>query len=360
MVKRIKILFTTSNFDTAGSGKVIYDLVTGLDKTKFEIEIACNHNRGNFFKTIEALGLPIHLVETRTSYRPHITLFSRIRTISHFFKLREYDIIHSWYWSNDWTEAVAARLAGAKWIFTKKAMGFESKHWKIKSYLANYIITVNEEMRKYFPNKTNQKLIPFGLDTSYYDSSRFLFDINEKKFKIITVANLVPLKGIEYLIYAVKAINKNNIELEILGNNSSSYGIKMKNLVKALHLEKQIVFSGKRADVRPHLAKSDLYVIPTHTKGEGMPMALVEAMSMGIPVIGSKISGINYVLKDFEQLLFEPSNVEDLKNLIIKVGKLSIMERKKLGQQLRQYCIENFSMNQFIKSYEMVYINLMN
>ena len=39
MAKRIKILFTIPNFDTAGSGKVVYDLVNGLDKEIFEPEI---------------------------------------------------------------------------------------------------------------------------------------------------------------------------------------------------------------------------------------------------------------------------------------------------------------------------------
>ena len=61
MNKRIKVLFTISNFNTAGSGKVVYDLVNGLDKKKFDIHIACGDNKGVFFKEAEALGLPIHI-----------------------------------------------------------------------------------------------------------------------------------------------------------------------------------------------------------------------------------------------------------------------------------------------------------
>ena len=122
MDKRIKILYTIPNFDTAGSTRVVYNLINGLDKTKFEIEIACQHNKGAFFMEVEALGFPIHIMETTTSYRPYFSLFSRLRPIVRFFKKNEYDIIHSWHWSSDWTEALAARLAGVKWIYTKKAM----------------------------------------------------------------------------------------------------------------------------------------------------------------------------------------------------------------------------------------------
>lgn len=54
--KRIKILYTIPNFDTAGSGRVLYDLAKGLDPNKFDISIACRHNRGSFFKEIDSLG----------------------------------------------------------------------------------------------------------------------------------------------------------------------------------------------------------------------------------------------------------------------------------------------------------------
>lgn len=46
--QKIKILYTTPNFDTAGSGKVLYDLAKGLDTAKFEVDIACKNNRGSF------------------------------------------------------------------------------------------------------------------------------------------------------------------------------------------------------------------------------------------------------------------------------------------------------------------------
>src|SRR5690554_4433857 len=109
-MSKIKILYTIPNFDTAGSGKVVYDLVRGLDKSKFEVEIACQHDRGEFFKEVEALGVPIHFLETTVEYRPYISLLPRLRPIIKFFKQNEYDIIHSWHWSSDWTEVLAARL----------------------------------------------------------------------------------------------------------------------------------------------------------------------------------------------------------------------------------------------------------
>ena len=355
---RIKILYTIPNFDTAGSGKVVYDLVKGLDKTKFEVEIACMHNKGDFFKTVEALGYTIHIFDTKTHYKPYYSLLFRILPITRFYKDNNYDIIHSWQWSNDWTEVLAARLSGVKWLYTKKAMGF-NKHWKIKSYLANFIITINDEMKSYFPNKKSQKLIPLGIDTSYYSPETF-----EKKtsdyFEIITVANLVPVKGIEILIRAVEHLNDNSIRLTVLGDNTNTYGRNMQNLCEELNITDQVKFLGKKSDIRPYVANSDIYVIPTLDQGrkEGMPMALVEAMSMAIPVLGSNITGIKYVLKDFENLLFEAG---DYKALALKISHVQHMDTKaqhRLGQELRRYCEQHFSMSKFIDSHEHLYTNL--
>lgn len=362
MSRRIRILYTISNFNTAGSGKVLYDLAKNLDSSKFDIEIACGDNKGEFFRMVEALGYPIHIFETKTPYRPYLSLPMRILKIRSFYKKNKYDLIHSWQWSSDWTEALAAKLAGVKWIYTKKAMGFNSRHWKYKSYLADFIITINDEMRAYFPNKDNQKLIPLGLDTNYYNPSNFEFNDTKdlSKFRIITVANLVPVKGIEVLLKALSLLKDTPIELTVLGDNTNSYGKSVMAFSEELGLDKQVVFIGKQLDVRPYLVKSDLYVIPTLDQGrkEGMPMALVEAMAMGVPVVGSNITGINYVLKDFKHLLFEAGNPESLSTKISYLMHLDAASRRCLGDDLRKYCVTNFSLEAFTVAHETLYSEL--
>ena len=361
-IKKIKILFTTSNFNTAGSGKVIYDLVNGLDRSKFDIEIACGNDKGDFFKTVKSLNVPIHIFTTKIPYRPYLTLLFRIQKIVNFYKQNKYDIAHSWQWSSDWTEALAAKIAGVKWIYTKKAMGMVSKHWHIKSYLADFIITINDEMHSYFPNKKAQKLIPLAVDMDYYNPKNFPVRQDKNSFKIITVANLVPVKGIEILIKAIHALNNREIRLTILGDNNNDYGRAMVDLSKSLGIKDQVLFIGHQSDVRPHLADSHLYVIPTLDQGrkEGMPMALVEAMAMAIPVLGSDISGIKYVLKNFPELRFRPNDVKALTNSIEIMAARSNSERTELGETLRTECLNLFSMQSFISAHEELYYSLKN
>ena len=356
-MKRIKILYTIPNFDTAGSGKVLYDLANRLDKNIFEVEIACNNSNGDFFKEVEKLNLPIHIFETTTPLRPYYSLFFRILSISRFIKKNQIDILHSWHWSSDWTEIVATRFAGKKFVYTKKAMSWGNIHWKIKSYLSNFIVTINNEMTNYFPNKKNQKLIPLGIDTEYYNPDLFTKQNTSSVFKIVTIANLVPVKGIEVLIKAVAELKNKNIKLDIIGDTRDPYSDYLRKLIFTLKVEDQVSFLGKFTDIRPFLVNSDLYVIPTLNSGrkEGMPMALVEAMTMMVPVLGSNITGINYVLNDFKEYLFEANNHLQLANKIDEMILKNELERKEIGMKLRGYCETNFSLQKFIKEHENLY-----
>ncbi|MGY0392948.1 glycosyltransferase [Bizionia sp. KMM 8389] len=356
MSKRLHILYTIPNFDTAGSGKVVYDLVKQLDRSRFKVSIVCNHDRGLFFKEVQALDLPIYLMPFTVPLRPYYSLLNRVQPFKNFLKEEQVDLVHSWHYSSDWTEALACKLVGIPFVYTKKAMTWGNKHWKIRSYLSTFIITVNTQMQAFFPNKKAQALIPFGLDTAYYNRETYKPHKNNAIFKLITVANLVAVKNIEMLLQAIALIKHLPIHLDIVGDMRNDYVQKLQVLIKELQLEDKVSFLGKHLDVRPLLEQADVYVIPS--KKEGMPMALVEAMAMQVPVLGSNIPGIAYVLQEFPDLLFSLSDTSALATKIEAIYNLAPEEKQKLGNDLRDYCVKHFSIETFIKRHEDLYLKL--
>ncbi len=205
-------------------------------------------------------------------------------------------------------------------------------------------------------SKINKKII--GLHT--FKNPIETLEKAEGIFKVITVANLVPVKGIEVLINAIHLLNNPNIFLEVLGDDRSDYAQELKQLVVNLNLSNTISFLGKHTDVRPFVENSNLYIIPTLNSGrkEGMPMALVEAMSMSAPVLGSDITGINFVLKDFKEYLFEPENSEMLSKKINHFYSMSGQERNDVGRSLREYCLANFTIEKFVNQHQELYSKL--
>jgi glycosyltransferase involved in cell wall biosynthesis len=356
MPKKIHILYTIPNFDTAGSGKVVYDLANKLNKDRFKVSIVCYNDGGLFFKEVKALGFPIHIFPFTVSLRPYYSLLHRVQPFKEFLKTQEVDVVHSWHYSSDWSEPLACQLERIPFVYTKKAMSWGNTHWKIRSYLSAFIITVNTQMQAFFPNKKQQELIPFGLDTTYYNNEGFDTTKKNTTFKIITVANLVAVKNIEMLLQAMCLKKHLPIHLDIVGDMQNDYVSQLHVLVKDLQLDTQVSFLGKHIDVRPLLAQADLYVIPS--KKEGMPMALVEAMAMQVPVLGSNIPGIAYVLQEFPDLLFSLSDVDALATKIEMIYNMSREEQRKIGAKLRNYCVQQFSIATFIKRHEDLYLKL--
>ncbi|MBZ9652099.1 glycosyltransferase [Psychroflexus montanilacus] len=363
-MKKLKILYTIPNFDTAGSGKVVYDLVKGLDKERFTPEILVKHTRGAFFKEVEQLGVPIHVFDYETGYKPIWSFPFRLLKVVWFFKQHDWDIVHSWHWSSDFSEPLAVRLAGKKFVYTKKAMGWGNKAWVWRSKLSHQVIAINKDMMTEFFNpipSVKATYLPLGLDTDFYSPRDYhqptavMNGISKTDFVVISVVNMVEVKGIEILIEAVIQSQIPNIKLLLVGNDQTDYVKALKD--KYLPEYSNITFTGKQQEVQNFLSIADVFVIPTKNEGkrEGMPIAPVEAMSMGVPVIGSKVSGITDILEGFEDWLFEASNVKDLTELLHKAQQLSTNELKTIGGQMRQNVIEKYAFETFINSREVVY-----
>lgn len=359
-MKKIKILYTIPNFDTAGSQKVVYDLVQGLDKSKFSPEILVKHRRGIFFKEVEKLNIPIHVFDYETSYKPFWSFPFRLLRVMRFFKSLNVDIIDSWHWSSDFSEPLAARLTGIKYVYTKKNMGWGNKAWIWKSKLSHQVIAINKDMITDFFNpipSIKATYLPLSIDTDHYSPRSFnttladQLEIKHKDFVVISVANLVPLKGLDILIRAFKKLDITHKKLIIVGNNENEYA---KNLITT-YKNHEVLFTGKKLDVRPYLSLSDVFCVPTLSIGEGQGLAPLEAMSMEIPVIGSRVSGITDILEGFEDWLFEAGKVSELKEKLLQMNSLSEKERKAIGQQMRKEVVEKYAFEQFIKSREEIY-----
>ncbi|KTF13169.1 glycosyltransferase family 4 protein [Pseudoalteromonas sp. H103] len=137
--------------------------------------------------------------------------------------------------------------------------------------------------------------------------------INPKKIRLGVIGNpAVKLKGIESLSKLMEKVTDVNIELQIVGGNlTSPLELKMNENKKI----KQVGFISSKLEMASWFKQIDIYIQPSFT--EGLPRSLVEAMSFGIPCIGSNVGGIPEIVHS--NYLFKPGNVEELISLIYKL-----------------------------------------
>ena len=368
MQRKITILYTIPNFDTAGSGKALLNIVKRLDKNKFEPCICCMRKGGDLFKIVRKSGIPLIIFKYTSEGNSLFDIIIKSFKKSKFFKKHKFDIVHSFHYASEYSEALCFRFARAKWIYTKKNMSWGPKSWKIRSSLSKGIVIQNTNMAKeFFPKSKKIKLILRGVDITEFkprkNKLKKQLQLPKNSKVILTVANLVPVKGIEYLIDAFLKIakNKKDTYLLILGDNTSEYADELKQKSKKSKFSDRILFLGIRLNVSDYHHISDVFVLPTLNKfrREGCPVALLEAMSSGLPSFATKVPGSLDILREFPEFLIEPENTEDIKNKLNWYFSLSKKEQKAISKEIRNYIVNNYSIEKEVKRHEEFYLNVL-
>ena len=102
---------------------------------------------GSLDKEVEKLGIPFLEAPFAVAARPYGSLYFRAKKAAAVFRPYRFALWHSFHFLDDYTEPMIARLAGTgSWIYTKKAMGWGSRAWLLRSYLSTRIVADNSEM----------------------------------------------------------------------------------------------------------------------------------------------------------------------------------------------------------------------
>jgi glycosyltransferase involved in cell wall biosynthesis len=138
-----------------------------------------------------------------------------------------------------------------------------------------------------------------------------------------TAAVNVRYKGQEYIIRAISELNKQgyNFEYELVGGGDTSY---LKKIAKSVGVEDKVRFKGLmlRNDVFKWLDSIDIYAQPS--KQEGLPRALIEALSRACPAVGSTTAGIPELIQP--EMVFEKGNITQICNILKRLSDSNLCE----------------------------------
>jgi len=186
------------------------------------------------------------------------------------------------------------------------------------------------------------------------DISRFSYKEKTKhtgKIKIISVARLTEKKGLEYAIKACSIFNTGKVDFEYCIVGTGPLHDNLKELIVQLGLESKVKLLGfvSQENIKVMLSESDVFLLPSVTAAdgdmEGIPVALMEAMSVGLPVISTKHSGIPELIKnDLSGWLADERSAEQLAELLHLV--LELMAKNEITavtQAARITIVEKFN-----------------
>lgn len=168
--------------------------------------------------------------------------------------------------------------------------------------------------------------------------------IAPNRINILFVSRLVKIKGLGYLVEAVKKYNQfavQKINLLAAGwiDTQNPDSFTEKDIEKFSQVE-GVHFLGKRSDIPELLAFSDIAVLPTFYR-EGTPRFMLEAMAMKKPIITTDMPGCNHLIPaDKNGKLIQPRSVEEIVNALRWMGQKNLDE---LGEESYRIYQEQFS-----------------
>lgn len=274
-----------------------------------------------------------------------------------FFKsikhIKNCDIIHAHFLSVGFFSVILKKLLGKKLIVTTHGSDLLMipKNKLLKKMIISLLSSSNHIIAVSNANKEN--LIKLGIKKEFITvihNGTYLLDFyddikykNNKNVNIIWVGRMIELKGLNFLLNAMKIVVSRypNSNLTLIGD-----GPLKNNLMKLsdeLLITNNVVFKGyiKNNEIPFYLKNSDIFVLPSIYEGFGI--AGLEAMSSGKAIVGSKVGGIVDIVKDqINGFLVEPRNYEQLAEKICYLIEHPEI-RKKMGYEGRKMVENNYT-----------------
>jgi glycosyltransferase involved in cell wall biosynthesis len=352
-----------------------------MDREKFKPLVVLPED-GLLKKLIEAQGVEVVLhpglsvITRRVFYSWRIVLFLLSYPLSVFFlwrliRKRRIEFVHT----NTGvivSPALAARLAGVPHLWHMRDWFQEFRSfWPTFSWyierLSGKVVAVSNAVADQFTPRDHVTVIHNGFSTAEFDvprehwraDLRTRFGLNGE-FVVGCVGRIkLVRKGQEVLVRATAVLKQRglNIKSLIVGapfSGNESHLVQLQNLVRELGVEGDVVFTGELADPRTAYAAMDVLAM-TSAQPEPFGGVVMEAMSMGVPVVATDIGGsLDQVVDGVTGFFVPPSDAVALADAIEKLMRDPQLHQR-MGTAAVKRIEQDFSLKEMTRKIEGIF-----
>ena len=178
-------------------------------------------------------------------------------------------------------------------------------------------------------------------------------ELSDDDFVITNLGRLYTNKGLNYLIDAVKDLEKKlqDFKLVIFGDGPEKASLKSQ--ITNHKLQDRIFLVGDKSNVSQYLKAFDAMVLSSVK--EGFPYALLEAGMAGVPVVATNVGGIGEIIRDSETgILIESKDIKALTEAILKINNDKEFSEK-ISNNLNKTIFRDFSFENLIEKIGWIY-----
>jgi glycosyltransferase involved in cell wall biosynthesis len=169
---------------------------------------------------------------------------------------------------------------------------------------------------------------------------------------VITVGRFTRAKGYEDMVEAFRLLQQRTSRPKLVMVGSGTTVDTIKNQIDTLDLNQTIILTGERDDIPSLLALSDVYASSSHR--EGLPLAVLEAMMAGLPVVATSVGDIPTVVTEETGVVVPPHHPELLADALEDLLQ-NPKKREAMGQAAYRRAMSEYSVDAWMKKHLALY-----
>lgn len=368
---KIKVLECIRQGQIGGGESHLLSLLENLDRERFH-PVVLSFTGGPMINRLQQMDIETHVIHTEKPF--DITKWQQVKQ---FMRQQQFHLVHAHGTRANSNIMWAARSLHTPVVYTIHGWSFH----KDQHPLVRYIRIMGE---KYLTNRTavnisvsasnkasgreylktfESVVINNGIDQKKFNPAnvnsgvRSELNIPGKVLMILFVARFTWQKQPLLLMQAFRKALAEIPDMYLLMVGDGEQKQEALDLARAWGLEDKIIFQSFRQDVPHVLAAADVFVLPS--LWEGLPIGLLEAMSMGKAIVATDVDGTREVIRNNDNgLLIETGNVDALAKALVRVCRDKAL-RAIISENARKTVQKDFNAEVMTRKIEQVYLNVL-
>jgi len=367
----IRVLHALSGGHIGGTERMVDRVIRGLDRSAFYSEVSILDDTGDTSSQLAASEFRVHHLHGKRG------LVGAIRRCAALLETGRFDIVHLYGFRMSLIGRLAARtcrvrpkvIHGIRGLHVTEGTETDTMRTRtavmverllaglIDLYVTNsagavvFLASAGLPAQKF-------RVIPNGIDPSVWRPSAQR--VRDTVPVVVTVANFRPIKRLADFVEALAIVRGAGVPFRsvLIGDGPLRPELQARIDRHSLGDQASLVGQLPAEQVRQQLDAAAVFVLPS--LWEGMPVSIMEAMSMAVPVIGTDVPGIRDLVVSEETGLLVPSSAPAA--LAAALVRL-LRDRKQaaaMGEAGRGRIVENFSVERMVTAHADVYRSLVN
>lgn len=199
---------------------------------------------------------------------------------------------------------------------------------------ANSVIALTEDMKRAMQAIYNRDItiVPNGIDLKEYISELPVQNVEGAEKRILFVGRLHPVKGVQYLLGAMKMVHQELPEAKLILVGDGEEREHLENLTDSLGIRGCVEFAGRvpHERVKDYMNQAEVFVLSSLS--EGFPVTILEAMACGLPVVATRVGGVPDIIKNGTNgYLVDTMNQEQIAEAL-----LNLLQDKQLRKDISE------------------------